>query len=117
MEIPAIFRYVQESDFTANHAAESVGLHPGDHIQLLVDVGDAGPGGSVTVKRGHHAIVSDFYWLGGYWRMNVNMIDSPGQAKFQTALKDVKTFWTTEPLPLPPPETGLDWILSDEDIP
>ncbi len=117
MPDPAIFGHVQEWDFTANHAAESVGLRPGDQLRLLVDVGDVGPGGSVTVRRGHLAVVSDFYWHGGYWRMNVAMVDSPGQKNLQTVLRDVKRFWTTGPLPPPPPETGLDWILSDEDIP
>jgi hypothetical protein len=115
MTQPEILNSVKEHAFSAEDAAQAVGLNPGDKVYMLCSMGDVGPQGSVTVPRGQPAIVKHFYWHGGYWKMGVDMIDSPGQAYICSLLRDVPKFWTTTALPPPPiPKTSLDWILGED---
>lgn len=72
------------------------------------DIGDFNGIESVVIPAGTKGLISEFIISsGGWWKVAVLILPSPGQTLITTILRDFNTLWTTEepaPPPVPPPE-------------
>jgi hypothetical protein len=105
---------------SAEEAAAFTGLQPGTTVFLKVDIGDHYEGRSVRIPRNLEGVVNGYHLDpvdGHYWKMVVDLINSPGRTFLTADLRDVHTFYSEHRMPDPPKvPTRYDRLLADDDL-